>query len=176
MRAVFSHPLLHLVVKISGALLAALSVALFILVWITGQGQAYKEWYKFLGTLAEFIAIAGGGMWLIRHAFIQVKKRNIRWQHDVKEAFLFFRKYHTLFGWLTLFLVISHGTYFLFHHVNKMGRVYSGIGASAGLLLVSILGYVLQRFSKGKQSRSYKRMHQWAALLFGVGLVIHLLM
>jgi len=175
MKAVFSHPILHAGVKIAGALLASLSVALFVLIWLTGQAP-HKELYKLLGTLAEFSAIAGGGMWLIRHAFIQAKTRNIRWQHDVKEAFLFFRKYHTLFGWLTLFLVISHGTYFLFHHVNKMGRVYSGIGALAGLLLVSILGYVLQRFSKGKQSRSYKKLHQLAALLFGGALAVHLLM
>ncbi|AST07050.1 hypothetical protein AF2641_09295 [Anoxybacillus flavithermus] len=174
MKEIFSHPLLHLVVKIAGVLLATLSVALFVLIWITGQGQ-HKELYKLLGTLAEFSAIAGGGMWLVRHAFIQGKKRNIRWQHDLKEAFLFFRKYHTLFGYLALFLVVSHGTYFLLHHDDKMGRVYSGIGALAGLLLVSVVGYVLQR-SKGKQSRSYKKVHQWAAFLFAIGLAIHLLM
>ncbi|GGJ60893.1 hypothetical protein GGR02_000470 [Anoxybacillus voinovskiensis] len=175
MKAVFSHPILHVGVKIAGALLASLSVALFVLIWLTGQAP-HKELYKLLGTLAEFSAIAGGGMWLVRHAFMQGKKRNIRWQHDLKEAFLFFRKHHTLFGYLALFLVISHGTYFFLHHDDKMGRVYSGIGAFVALLLVSTLGYVLQRFNKGKQGRSYKKLHQWAALLFGGALAVHLLM
>ncbi|MCL6586171.1 MAG: hypothetical protein K6T72_06540 [Anoxybacillus sp.] len=175
MKAVFSHPILHVGVKIAGALLASLSVALFVLIWLTGQAP-HKELYKLLGTLAEFSAIAGGGMWLVRHAFIQGKKRNIRSQYDIKEVFLFFRKHHSLFGSLALLLVISHGTYFLLYHGDKMGRVYSGVGAFGGLLLVSMIGYVLQRLSKGKQSRSYKKLHQLAALLFGGALAVHLLM
>ncbi|MCZ0754510.1 hypothetical protein [Anoxybacillus sp. J5B_2022] len=176
MRAVLSHHLFHLFVKVVGALLVALSVAMFILGLLTGQSEAYKEMYKFLGSLAEFSAIAGGGVWLVRHGFIQLKKRNVTWQHHVKEWFLFFRRYHTLFGWITLLLVISHGTYFLFSGVDRIGRVYSGIGAFVSLTLVVVFGYVLQRFGKGKNGKSYKKMHQWIALLFGISLVIHLLM
>jgi hypothetical protein len=63
----------------------------------------------------------------------------------------------------------------IFYLVDKMERVYGGIGAFASFILAIAAGYVLQMFGKGKNIKSYKKVHQIMALLFGMGLVIHLL-
>jgi hypothetical protein len=173
MKGILSHHIFQLVVKVIGALVIALSITMIVLELLTGQNEAYKEIYKSLGSLAEYSAIAGGSVWLVRHVFTRFKNK---WQNDIRELFLFLRKYHTFFGWMTLFLVVSHGSYFLFSHVDKIGRVYSGIGAFVSLILVITAGYVLQTFGKGKNIKSYKKVHQITALLFGISLVIHLLM
>ncbi|UQD50992.1 hypothetical protein C0971_02260 [Bacillus methanolicus] len=119
MKNIFSHDIFQLVIKITGSLVIVLSVTMMGLKLFTGQNEIYKEIFKNLGSLAEYSAIAGGSVWVIRHAFIQFQKRDHKWKNNAKELFLFLKKNHTFFGCITFFLAAGHGSYFFLNMMRK---------------------------------------------------------
>jgi len=132
--------------------------------------------YKMLGTIAEFSAIAAGGLWLGRYVLSFMKKRKMNFSKYVQSLFKFLKKYHTLIGWIAFFATTSHGIYFFLQTSDYMNRIYSGVVAFIILVVLVIFGLVLQKWGKGKKYSFYKKFHQGIAIVFAITLFVHLIL
>jgi hypothetical protein len=160
--------------KIISALVIAFSATILVLGILAGNSHMFKELTKTFGSIAEYTAIATGGLWAVRHVWLYLRKRKIQAADYIREFFLVLKKYHTLLGYTLLALATSHGVYFLLKGTRHMSSMYSGIGALAGLTLAGTVGVMLQKLGTGKKHLKYKRVHQIVAAIFGIGLLIHL--
>ena len=166
---------LSIIIKLAGALAIALAVTILLLNLLMRNLDALKEINKTLGSVAEYGAIATGALWLARHVWMYTKRNKLSGAHYLRHVFLFLKKHHTIIGYTVLSLATCHGVYFLLKGTDKMLRFYSGIGAFAALLIVSSAGVYLQKSGAGAAFAKNRKLHQAAAILFGLGLLIHLI-
>lgn len=135
-----------------------------------------NEIYKMLGTIAEFSAIAAGGLWLGRYILSFMKKRKMNFSKYVQSLFKFLKNYHTLIGWIALFAASSHGVYFFLQDSEHINQIYSGVVAIIVLVVLVIFGLVLKKWGRGKKYSFYKKIHQGISIVFAITLFIHLIL
>ncbi|MGG0240602.1 hypothetical protein [Bacillus rhizoplanae] len=172
-RGLFNQ-IFHLSIKIIGSCIIAFSVTMLVLDFMVGDRIVLKGLNKNLGSLAEYGAIAAGSLWLFRNIWLYFHKRKITVVKYTKELYMLLKQYHTFIGYAVFSVATCHGIYFLVVGSNHMIRIYSGIFTLIGLVLVAIAGILLHKLKDKKKYITYRKAHQIVAILFGIGLLIHL--
>ncbi|MCM3737851.1 hypothetical protein M3215_19185 [Bacillus cytotoxicus] len=168
------NQMFHVFIKMIAACIIAFSVTILVLDFMVGNQLVLKGLNKNLGSLAEYGAIAAGSLWLIRNIWLYLHKNKITVSKSIKELYLLLKQYHTLIGYTVFAVATSHGIYFLIVGSRHMVRIYSGIFALIGLVLVAIAGLLLHKLKDKKKYITYRKAHQIVAIIFGIGLLIHL--
>lgn len=168
------NQIFHLSIKIIGACIIAFGVTMLVLDFMLGNQMALKGLNKNLGSLAEYGAIAAGSLWLFRNIWLFLHKRKVTVSKYAKALYMLLKKYHTFIGYAIFAVAISHGIYFLTVGSRHMTLIYSGLFTLIGLILVAIVGVFLDRLKDKKKYVTYRKAHQIVAIIFGIGLLIHL--
>ncbi|PEA53957.1 hypothetical protein CON64_15255 [Bacillus pseudomycoides] len=164
----------HVTIKIIGACIIAFSVTMLVFDFMVGNQMALKGLNKNLGSLAEYGAIAAGSLWLFRNIWLFLHKKKMTVAKYTKELYMLFKQYHMLIGYAVFAVATSHGIYFLLVGSRHMIRIYSGIFTFIGLVLVAIAGILLHKLKDKKKYIAYRKAHQIVAIIFGIGLLVHL--
>ncbi|MCU5733990.1 hypothetical protein OCF44_25315, partial [Bacillus pacificus] len=77
-------------------------------------------------------------------------------------------------GYTVLAVSITHGVYFLLKGSRHILIFYSGIFSLFILIILGVIGLFLQKHDKKINLILYRKVHQIMAIIFGVGLLIHL--
>ncbi|MDR2994002.1 MAG: hypothetical protein LBV11_09275, partial [Bacillus cereus] len=93
----------------------------------------------------------------------------------IKEVYLFAKKFHVLIGYAVIAVTITHGVYFLIKGSRHIFLIYSGIFSLLALIVLGIVGFYLQQINKKEKFMMYRKVHQIIAIIFGIGLFIHLI-
>ncbi|TPV42196.1 hypothetical protein [Bacillus dicomae] len=164
----------HLYVKMIGITIIFCSIALLFINVIYGNVLNVKWLNKKLGSLGEYGAIFAASLWFLRHVWLFSKKKNIIGFNLIMNLYLFIKKFHVLFGYAVLAVSITHGVYFLLKGSRHILIFYSGIFSLIILITLGIIGFFLQRYNKKTNWILYRKAHQIIAIIFGIGLLIHL--
>ncbi|MEH6891511.1 hypothetical protein V7024_17820 [Bacillus sp. JJ864] len=164
----------HVTIKIIGACIIAFSVTMLVFDFMVGNQMALKGLNKNLGSLAEYGAIAAGSLWLVRNIWLFLHKKKMTVAKYTKELYMLLKQYHTFIGYAIFAVATSHGIYFLLVGSRHMIRIYSGIFTLIGLVLVAIAGILLHKLKDKKKYIAYRKAHQIVAIIFGIGLLVHL--
>ena len=167
--------LLQVVIKTIGFLVIVLGIGICILDISSSNIREWKFINKKLGSLAEYGAIAAGLLWLLRHLWLTIHKHKKEASHYAKNLYLFVKQYHTLIGYAVFSVASAHGIYFLLVGSRNAFQWYSGITALIGLIGVVLAGVWLQNLKNKKKYVQYRKIHQMVAVLFGIGLILHLI-
>ena len=92
----------------------------------------------------------------------------------IKNLYLFIKKFHVLIGYAVLAVSITHGVYFLLTGSRHILIIYSGIFSLFILIVLGIIGFFLQKHNEKRNLILYRKSHQIIAIIFGIGLLIHL--
>lgn len=150
------------------------SIALLCINVIYGNVLNVKWLNKKLGSFGEYGAILAASLWILRHVWLFLKQKNIIGFKLIKDVYLFMKKFHVLIGYAVLAVSITHGVYFLLKGSRHLFIIYSGIFTLIILIILGIVGFFLQRHNKKTNLILYKKAHQIIAIIFGIGLLIHL--
>lgn len=164
----------HLYVKIIGVTIIFCSIALLFINVIYGNALNMKWLNKKLGSFGEYGAILAASLWILRHIWLFLKKKNIIGFKLIKDVYLFIKKFHVLIGYTVLAVSITHGIYFLLKGSRHLLIFYSGIFSLFILIILGIVGFFLQKHNKKTNLILYRKAHQIIAIIFGIGLLIHL--
>ncbi|WP_210365349.1 hypothetical protein [Bacillus sp. REN3] len=159
------------IMKIGGVFLAAVFAGLCVPGFITGETEFMNELYEKVGTAAEIGAIAAFSLWMARIGFIQWKKRKFPYSKAIQFIFKLLNKNHVLIGWVGFAAAFAHGSYFFLQTSEESGSIYSGLAAFIAFSALVFVGMILKR---SKRQR-IKRIHRGIAIVFAVGLGVHLL-
>ncbi|WP_242250569.1 hypothetical protein [Bacillus cereus group sp. BfR-BA-01379] len=174
MEKVLRNKYFHLYVKIIGITIIFCSAAVLFIDVIYGNVLNVKWLNKKLGSLSEYGAILAASLWILRHIWLFFKKKNIIGFKLIKDVYLFIKKFHVLIGYTVLAVSITHGIYFLLKGSRHMLIFYSGIFSLFILIILGIVGFFLQKHNKKTTLILYRKAHQIIAIIFGIGLLIHL--
>lgn len=163
------------VIKTGGALLIAVFAAMFILGFMTGETDLMSELFEKVGTMAEIAAIAAFALWVIRLAFIKLKKRKFTFIKWIQMAFKILKEHHILIGWVAFSAALAHGSYFFLQTSEETESIYSGLATLIGFAILISFGLIINKWGKGKRYLKYKKIHQGIAIVFGIALGVHLL-
>ncbi|OJE36103.1 hypothetical protein BAQ47_20745 [Bacillus tropicus] len=164
----------HMSVKIIGFTIIFCSVALLFINVICGNALNVKGLNKKLGTFGEYGAILAASLWFLRHIWLFFKKKDIIGFNVIKNLYLFIKKFHVLIGYAVLAVSITHGVYFLLTGSRHILIIYSGIFSLFILIVLGIIGFFLQKHNEKRNLILYRKSHQIIAIIFGIGLLIHL--
>ncbi|MDA1600594.1 hypothetical protein ACQVPW_14305 [Bacillus cereus] len=164
----------HSLVKIIGLIIIFCSVALLLINVIYGNVLNVKGLNKKLGSFGEYGAILAASLWFLHHVWLFFKKKNIIGVKLIKDLYLFIKKFHVLIGYAVLAVSITHGVYFLLKGSRHIFIFYSGIFSLFILIILGIVGFSLQKHNKKTNLKLYRKAHQIIAIIFGIGLLIHL--
>ncbi|MEH7444615.1 hypothetical protein V7201_20065 [Bacillus sp. JJ1122] len=162
-------------IKIGGTALISIFAIMFVLGFIIGETDLMSELYKKMGTMAEIAAIAAIALWVIRLAFIELKKRKFTYIKWVQLGFKMLREHHIIIGWVAFSAALAHGSYFFLQTSEEAESIYSGLATLIGFAILVSFGFVLNKWGKGKEYLRFKKIHQAFAIVFGIALGIHLL-
>ncbi|MDM5188857.1 hypothetical protein QUF99_16500 [Bacillus sp. DX4.1] len=165
----------HVCIKTVWACIIAFSVTILLVNFMVGDQIGLKSLNKDLGSLGEYGSIAAATLWFLRHTWLYVHKNKRIGSKYLKELYMVLKKYHTFIGYAVLAVTTTHGIYFFIKGSHPIIRIYSGIFTFVCLLLLAVAGILLQMFKSQKKSVSYRKIHQMIAILFGLGLIIHLM-
>lgn len=174
MEKLLKHKSFHLFVKIIGFTIIFCSVALLLINVIYGNVLNVKGLNKKLGSFGEYGTILVRSLWFLRHVWLFFKKKNIIGVKLIKDLYLFIKKFHVLIGYTVLAVSITHGVYFLLKGSRHILIFYSGIFSLFILIILGVIGLFLQKHDKKINLILYRKVHQIMAIIFGVGLLIHL--
>lgn len=174
MEKLLKHKSFHLFVKIIGFTIIFCSVALLLINVIYGNVLNVKGLNKKLGSFGEYGTILAASLWFLRHVWLFFKKKNIIGVKLIKDLYLFIKKFHVLIGYTVLAVSITHGVYFLLKGSRHILIFYSGIFSLFILIILGVIGLFLQKHNKKINLILYRKVHQIMAIIFGVGLLIHL--
>ncbi|EJS63030.1 hypothetical protein [Bacillus cereus] len=172
-RSLFNQ-IFHFSIKIIGYCIIAFSVTILVFNFTVGDQTILKGLNKNLGSLAEYGAIVAGSLWLFRNIWLYFHKKKIAVAKYIKELYMLLKQYHMFIGYAVLSVATCHGIYFLMVGSRHMIRIYSGIFTLIGLVLVAIVGILLHKLKDKKKYIKYRKAHQIVAIIFGIGLLIHL--
>ncbi|HDR8066412.1 hypothetical protein P4388_12400 [Bacillus thuringiensis] len=175
MEKILRNKYFHVFVKIMGITIIICSVEMLFINVIYGNVLNVKWLNKKLGSFGEYGAIIAASLWFLRRIWLLLKKKNIQGFKKVKEVYLFAKKFHVLIGYAVIAVTITHGVYFLIKGSRHILLIYSGIFSLLALLVLGIVGFYLQRINKKETFMMYRRVHQIIAIIFGIGLFIHLI-
>lgn len=162
-------------IKIGGTALITIFAIMFVLGFITGETDFMSELYKTMGTMAEIAVIAAFALWVIRLAFIELKKRKFTYVKWVQLGFKLLKEHHMIIGWVAFSAALAHGSYFFLQTSEEVESIYSGLATLIGFAILVTFGFILNKWGKGKQYIKLKKYHQAIAIVFGIALGIHLL-
>ncbi|MEI4802993.1 hypothetical protein WAZ07_17080 [Bacillus sp. FJAT-51639] len=168
------NQIFHVSIKMIGACIIAFSVTMLVLDFMVGNQMTLKGLNKNLGSLAEYGAIAAASLWLFRNIWLYLHKKKVTVAKYTKELYILLKQYHTFIGYAVFAVAISHGIYFLIVGSRHMIRIYSGIFTLIGLVLVAIAGILLHKLNDKKKYVTYRKAHQIVTIIFGIGLLVHL--
>ncbi|MGG2015137.1 hypothetical protein [Bacillus sp. S10(2024)] len=168
------NQIFHVSIKIIGACIIAFGVTMLVLDFMVGNQIALKGLNKNLGSLAEYGAIVAGFLWLFRNIWLLLYKRKVTVAKYTKELYMLLKQYHTFIGYAVFTVAVSHGIYFLIVGSRNKILIYSGIFTLIGLVLVTIAGILLHKLKDKKKYVTYRKAHQIVAIIFGIGLLVHL--
>lgn len=175
MEKIFKNRFLHLCLKIIGIAVISFSFWLLLMNLIYGDQLNLKGLYKKLGTIGEFGSIAAASLWFLRHIWLFLKKKKLYGFKIVKELYMLMKKFHVLIGYAILAAATTHGLYFFIKGSRHISQTYSGIFTFISLALLGLVGILLHKFSNKTNWSLYRKFHQTIAVIFGVGLLIHLM-
>jgi hypothetical protein len=172
----FLHISPHWVAWSIGSLLIFLSVVNALLVF-----APYPSLYTFRGDIiygafSLGVAVYAASQWITRQGYLLLKRR--AWSvlvRGARQAFLFLRAHHQLFGWVVLATATVHGLSYIF----LIGRVspnalISGIILWLILLVSISLGLLIEYAIKRKRlARRARWLHSVLALVFFVAFLAH---
>ncbi|PGZ69152.1 hypothetical protein [Bacillus sp. AFS029637] len=164
----------HLYVKIIGFTIIICSVELLFINVTYGDVLHVNGLNKKLGSVGEYGAIFAASLWFLRHLWLFLKKKNINLFKSIKELYLFIKKFHVLIGYAVIAVAITHGAYFLIKGSRHILLIYSGIFSLLVLLALGLTGFFSQKLNKKTKFMVYRKVHQVIAIIFGIGLLIHL--
>lgn len=171
---VLRNKYIHLYVKIIGITIIFCSIVLLFINVIYGNVLNMKWLNKKLGSFGEYGAILAASLWILRHIWLFLKKKNIIGFKLMKDVYLFIKKFHVLIGYTVLAVSITHGIYFLLKGSRHLLIFYSGIFSLFILIILGIVGFLLQKHNKKTNLILYRKAHQIIAIIFGIGVLIHL--
>lgn len=174
MEKILRNKYFHRYVKIIGITIIICSAALLVINVIYGNILNVKWLNKKLGSFGEYGAILAASLWILRQIWLFFKKKNILGFKLIKELYLFIKQFHVLIGYAVIAVSITHGVYFLIKGSHHILIIYSGIFSLLTLIILGVVGFFLQKRSKKTNLILYRKVHQIIAIIFGIGLLIHL--
>ena len=166
---------LSVLINSAGVFAIAAGVILLISGLITSKSDFMEDLYQSVGSISEYLAIGAACLWLGRYVFTFLKKRKIGLSNYFPPVLKLLKKHHTVIGWAVLALASGHGAYFFFKTSEHMDRIYTGLAAFIGLVVLALVGLILDKWVKGKKFLSYRKIHKAIAVVFGIALVVHLM-
>lgn len=138
---------------------------------ITERGLSNKN-----GILAICIGGAALAIWVARKVYVEMKKRQHPNYELTRQAVMFLRANHILFGWLALVTATAHGIYYLVVKTDRAFEVYTGWFAWGTLCVLTAMGiWFDKRLTEKKKIKNIKLYHIGLAFLFAAGALLHLL-
>ena len=135
------------------------------------EPRLWSNQYGALGMLAGGGAVA---IWVLRKAYVLVKKRQFSDFEVTRSTLLFLRRHHILLGWATLMTGTAHGIYFLLRYPNRLFEVYTGLLTLVLLVVLAGMGIWLDyRLAAKQRSKRVRGSHIALAVGFLVTLLIH---
>jgi len=162
-------------VKIIGITIIVCSVELLFINILYGNVLNVQWLNKKLGSLGEYGAIIAASLWFLRQIWLFLKKKNMHGFKMIKELYLFIKQFHVLIGYAVIAVATTHGIYFLIKGSRHIILIYSGIFSLLALIALGIAGFVLQKSNQKTKLKKYRKVHQIIAIIFGIGLLIHLI-
>ncbi|MBJ7932272.1 MULTISPECIES: hypothetical protein [Bacillus cereus group] len=175
MEKILRNKYFHMYVKIIGIIIILCSAALLVINVIYGNVLNAKWLNKKLGSFGEYGAILAASLWILRQLWLFFKKKNTLGFKLIKELYLFIKNFHVLIGYAVIAVSITHGVYFFIKGSRHILIIYSGIFSLLTLIILGIIGFLLQRHNKKINLILYRKAHQIIAIIFGIGLFIHLI-
>ncbi|KEO84910.1 hypothetical protein EL26_02550 [Tumebacillus flagellatus] len=128
------------------------------------------------GVFGMIVGGAAIAIWVARRIYVEMKKRKLPDFELTRQAILFLRKNHIVFGWITLVTVTAHGLYYLFVSTNKTFEVYTGWISWGVLVVLTLLGVFFDKKLADKQKiKRVKLYHIGFAFVFAAGALLHML-
>ncbi|EJS68931.1 hypothetical protein CN425_08005 [Bacillus cereus] len=174
MEKILRNKYFHMYVKIIGITIIICSAVLLVINVIYGNVLNVKWLNKKLGSFGEYGAIIAASLWFLRQIWLFLKKKNILGFKFFKELYLFIKKFHVLIGYAVIAVSITHGLYFFIKGSRHILLIYSGIFSLLTLIVLGFIGFFLQKPNKKTNLILYRKAHQIIAVIFGIGLLIHL--
>ncbi|OQR56741.1 hypothetical protein [Bacillus sp. CDB3] len=175
MEKILRNKYVHMYVKIIGITIIVCSVELLFINVLYGNVLNVQWLNKKLGSLGEYGAIIGASLWFLRQIWLFLKKKNMHGFKMIKELYLFIKQFHVLIGYAVIAVTTTHGIYFLIKGSRHIILIYSGIFSLLALIALGVAGFTLQKSNQKTKLMMYRKVHQIIAIIFGIGLLIHLI-
>ncbi|MGG5737251.1 MULTISPECIES: hypothetical protein [Bacillus cereus group] len=175
MEKILRNKYVHMYVKIIGITIIVCSVELLFINVLYGNVLNVQWLNKKLGSLGEYGAIIAASLWFLRQIWLFLKKKNMHGFKMIKELYLFIKQFHVLIGYAVIAVTTTHGIYFLIKGSRHIILIYSGIFSLLSLVALGVAGFTLQKSNQKTKLMMYRKVHQIIAIIFGIGLLIHLI-
>jgi hypothetical protein len=152
-----------------------LTVAFFIAInyGISGNlsGRAATSLGKLLGKASDVATIIAFAYYLLREAYVQIKKRKIMNLPLAGPLINITRLIHPFIGWLAVLLAALHGYILLFVAPAREGlEIWAGIAAMLLLVVVGISGWVMVR---RPPTGLLRKSHRYGSFIFVAIYLLH---
>ena len=175
MEKILRNKYFHMYVKIIGITIIICSVEV-LFINVTYGNVLNVQWLnKKLGSFGEVWGVLAVSSWFLRHIWLFLKKKNMHGFKIIKELYLFIKRFHILIGYTVIAVAATHGVYFLIKGSRHIILIYSGIFSLLTLIALGVAGFGLQKSNQKTKLKMYRKVHQFIAVLFGIGLLIHLI-
>ncbi|MGD8190704.1 hypothetical protein ACQCN2_12060 [Brevibacillus ginsengisoli] len=132
--------------------------------------EMIERFFAHTGSYSMQLSYMGITLILVRMAYVKIKQWNTRGVRLVASFNQFVTKYHYPIGWSALILAVIHSLFYLIKLSPKWMDTYSGIIATAAMILVTILGLSLQKKLNRTKARKW---HIYISLILIVGVIVH---
>jgi mannose/fructose/N-acetylgalactosamine-specific phosphotransferase system component IID len=174
------HISVNWVTWIIGSFIIELSLAVCVAILIpalvpTGIGRAGN----LVGALSFFIAVYAASQWMIRHWYLNIKRRAGKWLVQAsKNLLMFLRKHHQFFGWIVLAGAVGHMVFF-FPILSRMSGYeemtgFLAIGILALLVILGIWLWIESSWRKRRTPKVVHTLHSTLTIAFFVALLLHI--
>ncbi len=175
MEKILKNKYFHMYIKITGITIIICSLELLFINVLYGNLLNVQWLNKKLGSFGEYGAIIAASLWFLRQMCLFLKKKNMRGFKMIKELYLFIKQFHVLIGCAVIAVATTHGVYFLIKGSRHIILIYSGIFSLLTLIALGIAGFVLQQSKQKTKLKMYRKVHQFIAVIFAIGIFIHLI-
>ncbi|MGE5701543.1 MAG: hypothetical protein ACM32O_03355 [Clostridia bacterium] len=135
--------------------------------WTPGMTERF---WAHTGSYSMQLAYMAFLLILVRIAYPKLKKQNIANVKIVAELNQYATKYHVPIGWSALILTIGHSIYYLILLSPKPMDTYSGLLATIGMLVVTLIGFQLQKNLRESKTR---RWHYYVSIMLLIAVIVH---
>lgn len=135
--------------------------------------RAQRGFWNLMGVLSLFSAIVSISLWFLKKKIINTKQRDRKgfaWANSSMIKRL--RDAHVNLGWVAFTLGLGHGAFFMVNLPSRMNRVYSGVIALVGMIVLMLTGLMYRH--KIISLKTSKTCHKVIACIFGVLLLVHI--